>query len=405
MAGREKSLTSTVVADPEDDAERRSERVPATPSSLSDMVRKSLGPLEELSRFSRSLPSIQIAEALTQADIVGTRGLLSRVAEMQVVTGHSISESLRLTAEKMAIGPSAITQAAEVMAKEIIEEQSRRVMDMQRALITPFQQLQEIIKAVYPAYVGLIEATRGVASDIKFLDPLAQIRERLTSLPEFDFQHFAANIPTLLEQLHKFSEKDEEAVFDLLAKRGLTGMEEFLTPGEISHILKLKETKGVRAVDAYIFRQFRRNKFKALNAMVREWWKVPYLKKRKTIVLKALRAHKKGDYELAIPALLPLADGLSAEIVKGTPGLVKKTIYAKDAAALYRKREPEVWSVCFEQVVCSLVYKNYDPRSGKPPASSINRHGILHGSVLTYASELNSYRVIFLLNVMAKLAA
>jgi hypothetical protein len=128
------------------------------------------------------------------------------------------------------------------------------------------------------------------------------------------------------------------------------------------------------------------------------------MNKRKKAIRAAINAHKRRQFELTIPALLPLIDGLAAEIVVGTPNLKAKTIYAKDAVKIYNADEAEVWSECVEQVVFGLVYRDYDFRTAKRPPSSVNRHGILHGKVVDYGSELNSYRVIFLLDVMVNIA-
>lgn len=128
------------------------------------------------------------------------------------------------------------------------------------------------------------------------------------------------------------------------------------------------------------------------------------MEKRKKAVRAAIGAHKRRQYNLAIPTLLPLIDGLAAEIVAATASLKRKAIYTTDVAVMYNAEEAEVWSECVEQVVCALIYKEYDFRTVKKPPSSVNRHGILHGRVIDYGSELNSYRVILLLNVMAKMA-
>jgi hypothetical protein len=102
-----------------------------------------------------------------------------------------------------------------------------------------------------------------------------------------------------------------------------------------------------------------------------------------------------------------LIDGLAAEIIRSIPTatmVTNKVIYAKDVARIYNMQEAEFWSECFEQVVCKLVYPHYDFIKSKRPPSSVNRHGILHGRVIGYGTELNSYRVILLLSVMANIA-
>ena len=73
-----------------------------------------------------------------------------------------------------------------------------------------------------------------------------------------------------------------------------------------------------------------------LNRVVRSWWSNPYMEKRKRTVRAAINAHKNRQYELTIPTLLPLIDGLAAEIVAATPKLQRKAIYTKDAVTLYR---------------------------------------------------------------------
>lgn len=71
-----------------------------------------------------------------------------------------------------------------------------------------------------------------------------------------------------------------------------------------------------------------------LNRVVRSWWPHPYMAKRKRTVRAALNAHKSRQYELMIPALLPLIDGLAAEIVAATFKPQRKAIYTKDAVTL-----------------------------------------------------------------------
>ena len=340
------------------------------------------GAAAKVERIMKSLPSVRVAEAA---------GTLPTATQ----------------ALSAAIDASPMVQMAKSIAAAIDASQQRlRELDTQfrESVVTPFQQFQAGLRAMFAPYVAFVDALQPAAKQVQaFLDPFVEIRNRLAAIPQVDLQNFAQSISEAFRAFEQQLEKEEKLLFALFAKRGLAGMEEYLTAPEVRHILKLKKTKGVAAVDAYIFRQFRRNKYKALNAMVRGWWRVPYMNKRKTTILRAVRAHKRGEYELAIPTLLPLIDGLSAELVKGTAGLKRKTIYAIDAAALYNAREGELWSACFEQIVSSLIYKEYHFASATRPPSSINRHGILHGRVVKYASELNSYRVIFLLNVMVKI--
>lgn len=109
---------------------------------------------------------------------------------------------------------------------------------------------------------------------------------------------------------------------------------------------------------------------------------------RKKAIRSALKAHKNRQYELAIPALLPLIDGLCALIVDGTPNLPSKTMYVREVAEQYREQEDEVWGECVEQIINALVFRQYKFSTAKKPPSSVNRHGILHGRVVGYGSSL-----------------
>src|SRR5438045_2387437 len=119
---------------------------------------------------------------------------------------------------------------------------------------------------------------------------------------------------------------------------------------------------------------------------MRRWWRVPYMDKRKKAIRMSIAAHKKGQYELSIPTLLPLIDGISALVMQGTLHRSGKAMFVKEAAAVYREEQDfESAGECVETVVTALMYKDYDFGSKAP--SNVNRHGILHGRIARYATE------------------
>ena len=101
-----------------------------------------------------------------------------------------------------------------------------------------------------------------------------------------------------------------------------------------------------------------------------------------------MAAHRAGQYTLTVPALLPLAEGLSAEIMGTTAG---RQNVVKAVARDWRAREQELWTELYSDVVVHVIYKNYD--FDKDPAPYLNRNGILHGRVPDYGTDLNSIRV------------
>ncbi len=278
-----------------------------------------------------------------------------------------------------------------------------------RNLVQPvydFQtQLARAAKAAFQPFVQVVRAAEQMQETIRVtLEPVQRIREAFGSLPPEQFSAFQQAFVGLADRFRLQWDEVEKPVFRLFTKLGFTGLESHLTRSELLYVLNLSKEKGTAAVQEYVVRKFRKDKYRLLNRTVRKWWRVPYMNKRKKAIRAAINAHKKRQFELAIPALLPLIDGIAAEIVVGTPNLKVKTIYAKDAVKIYNADEAEVWSECVEQVVFGLVYRDCDFSAAKRPPSSVNRHGILHGRVVDYGSELNSYRVIFLLDVMVNIA-
>jgi len=286
-------------------------------------------------------------------------------------------------------------------------QQNRTVLhDVVRSAFGFQTMLAQTVQDAFQPFVNVMRAVEQMQENFRAaLEPVQRIREAFTALPIEQFSSFRQSFVGLAESFQlKLAYVVEKPASDLFTKLGFTGLESHLTRSELLYILKLSKEKGKAAVQQYVFRKFRMKKYLLLNRTVRHWWRVPYMNKRKKMIRAAINAHKKRNFELAIPALLPLIDGLAAEIAAHTPNLKTKTMYTKDVAKMHNDDEAEVWSACVEQVVFGLVYKDYDFRTAKRPPSSVNRHGILHGRVVDYGSELNSYRVIFLLDVMVHIA-
>ena len=128
------------------------------------------------------------------------------------------------------------------------------------------------------------------------------------------------------------------------------------------------------------------------------WSSIPYLRDRQAIIRDALSAHREGRFTLSVPALLPLVEGLSVEILGNA---VRNENAVKAVARDWKQRESEVWAQVFADVIEHVVYKRYDFRTD--PAPYLSRHGILHGRIPDYANEVNSIRVFLLIDAVADL--
>ncbi len=268
----------------------------------------------------------------------------------------------------------------------------------------------QLVAAFHDAFEPYTSAVKAVQStwaqfgeDVqKVIEPFRDFQRVLAALPKDKLEKLRQAVSGLGEEFRKSLDEEERTFFAVLAKRGWIGLEEYYTSLELRHIVKLGETGRKKSIDTFVCRTFREGNYKLLNQISKGWMRIPYLKKRRKIILQALRAHRECRYALSIPTLLPLVDGLAVRIVGRTPKS-GKAIYVKDAAKDYRSTEPQVWSEFAEKVVTKLMYKSYDFE--KRPPSSVNRHAIMHGEVISYSSEANSLRVILLLDTFSRLLA
>jgi len=121
---------------------------------------------------------------------------------------------------------------------------------------------------------------------------------------------------------------------------------------------------------------------------------------RKIILDKAFKAHGQSDYELSIPVFLAQADGIAAKYLyegksifidnlKGKIGEIIKERYATDMLRLV------LLSILAENLPITANSKKR--KKSNYPKDELNRHEILHGESVTYASDINSYKAISLL--------
>ncbi|MFZ0912776.1 MAG: hypothetical protein WBQ76_04450 [Candidatus Korobacteraceae bacterium] len=206
------------------------------------------------------------------------------------------------------------------------------------------------------------------------------------------FQQLAAG----LAEFERYRTKEEAEDFATLASGGWIGMERHFSYARIRAAAHLCRTNGADAMNAAILQFFSNNEFAVLGEMTEGWASIPYLNDRQAIIRDTISAHKAGQFTLSIPAMLPLAEGLAAEILE-----IADTNAVRVIAADWKSAEAEAWSQEFWNVVEHVIYKSY--KFGKDPATYLNRHGILHGRVFDYANALNSTRVILLVDVIAGL--
>jgi hypothetical protein len=221
---------------------------------------------------------------------------------------------------------------------------------------------------------------------------VAQISEGMIS----SVAHMAEMMTAAAASFERYCEEEAPETCTLLWQAGWVGMDHHFSITQLRESVLLHKEGGEAAMNDAILAYFNEDDCALLEAISRHWLRVPYLRDREQIIQDAVYAHKNGLFTLSIPALLPLIDGLSAEII-GIPSMKAVALLAEDR----RAHDREIWMQGFCDFVARVYYKGYD--FGKEPAPYLNRHGILHGRVFDYPSALNSTRVFLLIDAVAQI--
>lgn len=151
---------------------------------------------------------------------------------------------------------------------------------------------------------------------------------------------------------------------------------------------------------------------KNLREMVDAWKENPYFSERMEIIYDAFEAHKEGKFTLSIPTLLPHVEGISKQILPGISGVkntVEETISSYDKGYFMVDSEREMFLELiinpyffgsFNNVNSPEEYKLLMEEKELDIENSVNRHAILHGFHLDYATKINSLRVFFVLDAL-----
>lgn len=143
-----------------------------------------------------------------------------------------------------------------------------------------------------------------------------------------------------------------------------------------------------------------------LKQVVSSWQSNPYFADRMFIIWDALDAHINSKYILSIPTLLCQIEGIASHIVGKTPGSPQKVI-----PNLIDNESPEFMSSASKDIliyyVTNITYPgwiNFDKfvewlkTNRLTENQALQRHAILHGVQVNYASKTNSLRAFLILD-------
>jgi hypothetical protein len=231
------------------------------------------------------------------------------------------------------------------------------------------------------------------------LHALANLPDALRKSTEEWMEETRKNLAALSKQMAEGMaeyERVETEAFAVLTRGGWLGMERHLTGPQVRTVLDIAKASGDDAANNAIRNYFAKDDWATVTAMSEEWFDIPYFKDREPIVRDAIAAHQAGKFTLSVPAMLPLAEGLAAEIAN----IHNRTDVVKTIADDWKTQEQELWTQLYVDVVINVMYAPVDFAKKSP---YLNRHFILHGRTSNYATDLNSLRVILLVDSVAHL--
>jgi hypothetical protein len=163
-------------------------------------------------------------------------------------------------------------------------------------------------------------------------------------------------------------------------------------------LVALRQEEGKRALDREICSMYREGNCRALREMVGSWDDEPAFRVRRAIIREALKLHRERRYKASIPMLLPLVEGIAVDVfAPGVSGKSPKNVY-RDGV------DPAELDQMFGEALLftlGVLYESVPFATLNPRARTWNRHVVLHGRSINYASEANSLRVFLTLEQLA----
>lgn len=224
------------------------------------------------------------------------------------------------------------------------------------------------------------------------------------------------------EQMEAVDKAVGEWTKQLVAVAPLLSQANFwLSPSMDMHLLRnlkdVAETKEatIEHMTAVFVRYYEDDEWAELKEMVSSWGDNPYFANRMHIIDDALEAHIHGKHTLVIPTLLSQVEGIASSVLEtpagSSTGLVKNAITERQGEFLRAASKDILIKFVTSPVGYGGVRKKeseyFTPErfpewlksKGVSETQSINRHGILHGVHVNYASKENSLRAFLLLDV------
>jgi hypothetical protein len=243
-------------------------------------------------------------------------------------------------------------------------------------------------------------------------DSLKQASLSLSSIYDQNKDLFES-LTSGLKYFSKQNSRLQELQFKPLIDCGLWVTPSML-PSMISTIVEKYDQGKKSVIPAIIEGFYRRNNYQNLREAVNGWASLRHYSQRMFIFRDAFEAHINGKWTLSIPTLLPHIEGISRRIlsdnkwenIETKPKL--KNGARNQTSRVFQNSDMEESSLDYlltgilVEYLEKTVYSNFNPNQDEvSKIRGINRHAILHGLQINYATRLNSLRCFLALDSLS----
>lgn len=189
-----------------------------------------------------------------------------------------------------------------------------------------------------------------------------------------------------------------------------------MTPNLVKVVVERYEQGRGRTIAALIEGFYRRNNWRVLKDAIKSWHSYEFFRPRMPIFYDALDAHINRKWTLTVPALLPHVEGIAGEILLANKlSLSKESImitkgFKTYPSSLFGKLRADKVTPTMDVIISSLLYyledtlyeyKDFKDYPKTRRLQTLNRHAILHGFQINYATRLNSLRCFLALDSLS----
>lgn len=275
-----------------------------------------------------------------------------------------------------------------IMTKETSEPKSPAIRQQSKQVarqLTP-EQLEAFTKTVRALAQdpGVREAFQSIVRGIQ------QVVAKVQPI----FKFFGTMLLAIAEMMERLPEELQRAVLALAARGWFFDHEADLADYWMAEA-HIREGNAAGA-DALMFNHFASRLDDIEEALCA---RVP---QRSQKIRNAIAAHRRGEFDLSVLALLAQADGVCKELRGGHFFLMDRLTRKPEAAAYAMANSNSVFSqVLHMALVEQIPLKHQMSKRDTADAGLLNRHAVMHGESLDYDTKENSLRALSLLNYVA----